>query len=188
MVYEPNSSNRRGFWTIWPETGQKLKNTVQNVSQPSSFELCKHLAKTWFFERPALTRAHPRSEIAPARAHPRSPALTRALQKVRFWQKVRFKTAFWQSLSNLTVLGAFAWSRLNFQVEVSKFRTSLVKKHRTRRDASMFAVIFVFAKFRLRIGANSLFRCVLFEKWQFSCKQPFPLQIHPFTRMVLWDC
>ena len=72
--------------------------------------------------------------------------------------------ALWRSLSNLTILGAFARSRLNFQVEVSIFCISLVKKHRMRRDASMFAVIFVFAKFCLRFGANSLFRCVLFEK------------------------
>ena len=134
---------------------------VQNASQPSSFELCKHLAKNSIFR---AARAHPRSPALRNSTRPRSPALTRALQKVRFWQKVRFKMALWHSLYNLTILGAFARSRLNFQVEVSIFCISLVKKHRMRRDASMFAVIFVFAKFCLRFGANSLFRCVLFEK------------------------
>ena len=48
----------------------KIRSKTYRSHQASNY--VSIWSKTRFFERPALTRAHPRSEVAPARAHPRS--------------------------------------------------------------------------------------------------------------------
>ena len=85
--------------------GRKI---VKNVKTPHKTS-CSYLAsiyvgiwsKTWFFERPALTRAHPRSPALRNYTWPRSPALTRAhprslkeafLRKCVFWNIILAQT------------------------------------------------------------------------------------------------